>query len=163
MAIELKKQVRKKDHMQAILQLIAANCHSNYPVMTLLTDLGQTWHCYWTNTDGIQECWFELPYGIAFIESYLRGESEQLGACIMQDYFKARIGHGEQASLLEVRVDGLVCVCVGGGVSEQRKRRKVGICKVDIMDLLPEPCVEDMRDFLMKCHPKRLLEDTVCS
>ena len=78
-AIELEKQVQKKDCMQAILKLIAANCHSNYSIMTLLTNLRQTWHCYWINRDGIQECWFEPPHGIAFVESHLRGERKTIG------------------------------------------------------------------------------------
>ena len=42
-AIELKKKVHKRDHKQAMLQLIAANCHSNAPVLVLLTDLRQAW------------------------------------------------------------------------------------------------------------------------
>ena len=52
--------------------------------------------------------------------NYSRGESEQLGACTMREYFKARIGYGEQ------EVGRL------GGHSEQGERLKVDICKVNI-------------------------------
>ncbi|KAF8419762.1 hypothetical protein EV426DRAFT_576851 [Tirmania nivea] len=92
-AIGMKRVVQQNDHRQAILQLVAANCHSNYPVLVLLTDLGKTWHFYWMTLHGIHECWLDAPYAIAFIESYLRGEKEN--ACTMRDYFRAHTAEQE--------------------------------------------------------------------
>ena len=56
MAMELKKEISEIHIRQAVLELIAANSVSNYPVVIVLTDLRHQWLFYWISTDSILQC-----------------------------------------------------------------------------------------------------------
>ena len=134
--IELKTKVRQGDQRQAILQLIAANMRSNYPVIALLTDLRETWLFYWLSLDGgkvrILECLLDLPHGTAFVEAYLKGETE-INNCTMREYFLSRCEPVSENN------------SAGEGQAVPNKSK---LTKFDLMDYLPAPEVGDMSDFL---------------
>jgi len=135
--IELKMEVKQGHQRQAILQLIAANMRSKYPVIALLTDLRETWLFYWLSLDGdtvkIQECLLDLPHGIAFVEAYLKGVTE-LNNCTMREYFASRCEPVSRNN------------SAGEGQAVQHDPSK--ITKLNLMDYLPAPEVGDMSDFL---------------
>lgn len=55
MEIELKKQLNERHIRQAVMELLTANCLSNYPVVITPTDLRREWVFYWISTGGIQQ------------------------------------------------------------------------------------------------------------
>ena len=65
----LKKAVCDNNIHQAILELIAANIYSEYPLVIVLTDLDKTWQFFWLEIGMIVDCTFELSKAIILIET----------------------------------------------------------------------------------------------
>ena len=52
---ELEKVIKDRDAQQALAQLIAADVHSSFPVVTVLTDLNDEWHFFWTEEGAVHQ------------------------------------------------------------------------------------------------------------
>jgi hypothetical protein len=61
---ELKKAVRTHDVQQALAQLIAADVHSRFAVVAVLTDLNEEWHFFWAEEGAIKQMTVQLAHAI---------------------------------------------------------------------------------------------------
>ncbi|RPB29607.1 hypothetical protein L211DRAFT_832313 [Terfezia boudieri ATCC MYA-4762] len=137
LAIELKKEIKEADCRQAIMELIATNAFSNYPVVVLLTDLKGLWQFSWFNTasEGIESVTFGLHCGVALMEYILhgRGDGPYINRCRLKDFFREGGSQGVPAESTPGQ----------GSMLEQQGFFK----KVDPFDLVPRPEVANMEEF----------------
>jgi hypothetical protein len=66
--IDVKKKVESKHHNQAMIELLLANVVSRYPVIMLLTDLGENWTYFWLQKGTIAYDKLNLRRGVALLE-----------------------------------------------------------------------------------------------
>ncbi len=71
---ELKKVVQAGDIHQAYAQLIAADIHSNFSVVTILTDLNDEWHLLWTEERAVKVTRVSLGAALECLNRIVRAE-----------------------------------------------------------------------------------------
>jgi hypothetical protein len=152
--IELKKMVKNDNAMQVIAELITANVGSvRYPVVMLLTDLGKHWQFFWLQTKKVVDCVFDLKEGITLLETIVQqpcpfvSQPTPNAPYLQRCVFKTAISQARKSD------DALPEDTEVGGLEQLLQRPKV-----DIMGLLPEDDVADMRDVFDVMTPKEIRE-----
>ncbi|RUS22568.1 hypothetical protein BC937DRAFT_88444 [Endogone sp. FLAS-F59071] len=151
--IETKKTVKKADAMQVITELITANIFSEYPVVMLLTNLKEHWQFFWLERGCVVDCVFDLKESITLLETIVQQPLPPVGQLtpdapyLRRCDFKTAISQAMESDGAlpeDTEVEGL----------ERLLRRP----KVDIMGLLPEDDVADMRDVFDVMTPNEIRE-----
>jgi len=143
LGIELKKAVCDNSIHQAILELIAANIYSEYPLVIVLTDLDKTWQFFWLEIGMIVDCTFELSKAITLIESVVleAGTTISASASTQDAPYRARCNF--QNAISCVNEDNET---PSGSKSAEGLERIMKRPKIDPADLLPEDDIASMRD-----------------
>lgn len=78
--MKVKKTVTEKDCIQAIIELLAADIFSNFPVVMVLTDLKQYWQFFWFSRGNVVSCRLDLKRAIAMLGGILRMDPTDQGS-----------------------------------------------------------------------------------
>jgi len=151
--LEHKKEIKDSDVAQAIVELITANIFSEYPVMILLTDLGEEWQFFWLEKGWIVDCIFDLKKGITLLETIAQQPTPLVGQPTSNAPYLQRCDF--RTAILQAREsdDALPEDTEVEGLERLLQRPKV-----DIMGMLPEDDVADMRDVFDVMTPKEVRE-----
>jgi len=151
--LEHKKQVMESDISQAIVELITANLCSIYPVVMVLTDLGERWQFFWLQRGWVVDCVFDLKKGITLLETIVQQPNPPVGQPTPDAPYLQRCDLRTATSQARESDDALPEDTEVEGLERLLQRPKV-----DIMDMLPEDDVADMRDVFDVMTPKEVRE-----
>jgi len=160
LGIELKKKITESHIPQVTAQLLIANCHANQPIIMVLTDLKSDWRFYWMEPGmRIFNCILDLCRAINAIESVLSKSktvvvtttptSSTTPTSTVSTIFANRCLFDETFTTV-VQVDASEKM-KPSGLERMLKRQKV-----NIMDLIPESDVANMRDVFDVMSPQEI-------
>ena len=116
--------------MQAILELILTN-PSEYPVVMVLTDLGNTWRFFWLERRQVVSSNFDLHHGVSLLQFIV---------------FPARLLH-PPLRILYIEIDAVFETLSRTKVTQHvRLQQRLRGIEIDVMDMLPKDDVADMHD-----------------
>lgn len=150
--IEVKKNVTPKNNMQAILELLIAGLSSEYSVVNILTDLRDVWRFFWLEQGLIVSCQLKRLQAVNFIESTAEEISSGMSVpssltknkCTLRDAVSGGSRMAHETAHETAPAEGLAKIL---------KRPKV-----DVMSMLPEDDVGDMRDVFEVMSPDEILQ-----
>lgn len=74
---QLKKAVQERDAQRALAQLIAADVHSSFPVVTVLADLKDEWHFFWTNEGAVHQIRAQFKLAIQWLNLFVGADESR--------------------------------------------------------------------------------------
>lgn len=155
--IELKKKIKRADHMQAITKLMLTSLYSKYPVVMLLTDLREHWQFFWLEVGGIVDCVFDLKSGITLLETFIHNPNPNQSTGQSAPYL-SRCNY--RTAIIQQPNDALPLP-----QDSQPQDSEVDVLerilkrpKLNIMDLLPKSDAADMRDVFDVMTPEEIQE-----
>jgi len=151
--LELKKTVEESNVMQAIVELIVASIYSEYSVVMVLTDLGEDWQFFWLERGCVVDCVFDLKESITLLERIVQQPRPPVGQSISGAPYLQRCNFRTAISQASESDDAIPEDTEFEGLERLLQRPKV-----DIMSMLPEDDVADMRDVFDVMTPKEIRE-----
>jgi len=157
-AIELKKTPGGKHVMQAVTELLCATAKSNFPVVVLLTDLGDVFRFFWIHEKSILDWKLERRKAATLLRLLVSPPTPDSGSAALLKASQEKLTLAGESSN---EVDSLRALFDAGGSGPNEADALQALFarrKVDLLDILPHEEVANMRDVFDVMSPAEITD-----